>query len=59
MRQHKAEVCKELFGVDTIRTLPTEKRLVLAKTLRSRYNSSPKLLAKMCGLVYDEVKHLL
>lgn len=59
MRQHKTEVCKELFGVDTIRTLPTEKRLILAKVLRSRYNSSPKQLAKMCGLIYNEVKHLL
>lgn len=59
MRQNKAMVCKELFGVETVRTLSTEQRLRLVKTLRSRYDSSPKQLVKMCGLVYDEVKSLL
>jgi hypothetical protein len=31
-------------------------RLRLARTLRSRYNSSIKQIARLAGLVYDEVK---
>lgn len=59
MRQHKTEVCKELFGQETIRSLSTQQRLKLVKVLKSRYNSSPKQIVKMCGLVYDEVKNLI
>ena len=59
MRQHKTEACHELFGTDSIRTLTTAQRLHLAKVLKSRYNSSTKQLARLCGLVYDEVRNLL
>jgi hypothetical protein len=33
-----------------------QQRLRLARTLRSRYNSSIKQIARLAGLVYDEVK---
>ena len=56
MRQHKAEVCRELFGVETIKTLNPAQRLKLAKVLRSRYNCSVKQIVRICGLVYEEVK---
>ena len=59
MRQHKNEVCRELFGVDGIRTLSTTQRLKLARVLKSRYNSSLKQIARLSGLVYPEVKDLL
>ncbi len=59
MRQHKNEVCRELFGVDSIRTLSTEQRLRLAKVLKSRYNSSLKQIIRLSGLIYNEVKELL
>lgn len=59
MRQIKASVCMELFGVETVRSLTTDQRLKLTRTLRHRYSSSPKQLVKMCGLKYDEVKDLL
>ena len=42
MRQHKNELCQELFGTKSIKGLDTQQRLRLAKTLRSRYNSSIK-----------------
>ena len=56
MRQHKNEVCRELFGVNTVKGLSTEQRLRLARTLRSRYNSSIKQIVRLSGLVYEEVK---
>ena len=59
MRQHKNETCRELFGVDSIRTLSTEQRLRLAKVLKSRYNSSLKQIIRLSGLVYTEAKDLL
>lgn len=59
LRQHKGEVCYELFGVGSIRTLTTAQRLQLARTLKARYNSSPKQLARVCGLIYNEVKTML
>lgn len=59
MRQHKTETCTELFGTHSIRTLTTAQRLHLAKVLKARYNSSTKQLARLCGLVYDEVRNLL
>ena len=59
LHQHKRELCKAKFGVDTIRTLSTKERLLLAKTLKSRYNCSSRQIAKVCGLIYDEVKSML
>ena len=59
MRQHKNEVCQELFGTPGIKGLNTQQRLRLARTLRARYNSSSKQVIRLCGLVYDEVKDLL
>ena len=59
MRQHKKEVCQELYHVDNVKTLTTDQRLKLARTLRSRFNSSPRQIADLCGLVYEEVKDRL
>jgi REP element-mobilizing transposase RayT len=59
MRQHKNEVCRELFGTESIRSLSTEQRLRLAKVLKSRYNSSLKQIIRLSGLRYEEVKSLL
>ena len=59
MRQHKNEVCRELFGTENIRTLSTEQRLRLAKVLKSRYNSSLKQIIRLSGLRYEEAKGLL
>ena len=59
MRQHKNEICQELFGTDNIRTLTTEQRLRLAKVLKSRYNSSLKQIIRLSGLRYEEAKNLL
>lgn len=59
MRQHKTEVCRELYGVSSIRALNTSQRLQLAKALKARFNSSPKQVARLCGLIYSEVKNML
>ncbi len=59
MRQHKTEVCCELFGAHSIRSLTTAQRLHLAKVLKARYNSSTKQLARLCGLVYEEVRDMI
>jgi len=59
LQQHKMELCREKFGVETIRSLSTRQRLILAKLLLSQFNCSPKQVAKSCGLVFDEVKSLL
>ena len=59
MRQHKNEVCQELFGTSSIKGLDTRQRIRLAKTLKSRYDSSVKQIARLTGLVYEEVKDLI
>lgn len=59
MRQHRDEICQELFGHSETRRLNSSERLKLAKVLRHRYNSSVKQVTRLCGLVYDEVKDLL
>ena len=59
MRQHRDEICQELFGHSETRRLNSSERLKLAKVLRHRYNSSVKQVTRLCGLVYDEVKGLL
>ena len=59
MRQHKKEVCGELFGTHSVKRLSTPQRLRLARTLRSRFNSSIKQIVRLSGLVYEEVKDLI
>lgn len=59
MRQHKKEVCKELFGTTEIKKLDTRQRIHLARTLWARFNSSKKQIIRLCGLVYEEAKDLI
>ena len=59
MRQNKRQMCRELFGTDSVKGLDTVSRLKLARALRSRYNSSVKQIVRLCGLVYDEVKDMI
>ena len=59
MRQYRDEICHELFQVATIRMLDVKQRLRMAKVIRSRYNSSLKQIARLCGLLYSEVKDLV
>ena len=59
MRQHRKEVCAELFGTESIRSLSTAQRLKVARRLKSNYDSSPKQICKLCGLIFCEVKDLL
>lgn len=59
MRQHRNEICLELFGKEKLQSLTAKERIVLAKTLRSRYCSSQKQVARLCGLIYEEVKSMI
>lgn len=55
MRQHKRVLLKELFGVESSNTLNTQQRIRLGKELRRRFNSSPKQIARLCGLSQDDL----
>lgn len=59
MRQHKAELCRRMFGTESSRGLDMARRMMLAKKLKSTYNSSSRQIARLCGLVYDEVRDIL
>ena len=59
MRQHRKELCREMFGTESLAGLDTVRRLKLARALKSRYNSSTKQIARVCGLVYEEVRDRL
>lgn len=59
MRQHRKELGMELFGESSLKNMSASQRLKLARTLRSRYGSSARQVARVCGLVYDEVMELI
>ena len=57
--QKRNEICREQFGVTSTRTLTTEQRILLAKILRRKYNSSIKQIIRLCGLIYEEAKKFI
>lgn len=59
LRQCRNEMCMEMFGRTAMNSLKTQQRIALARAMRRKYNSSPKQIAKACGLVFDEVKDLI
>lgn len=59
LRQHRDEICLALFNTDTIRNLTPQQRLQLARAIKSKLNSSPKQICRLCGLIYPEIKDLL
>lgn len=59
MRQHRNEMCRTLFGEVSVRNLDTSQRILLAKTMRGRFNCSIKQISRICGLLYAEVKEMI
>ena len=59
MRQHKNELCLSMLGTKSIKKLDTKQRIHLARAMKARYNSSLKQIARLSGLVYDEVRNML
>lgn len=59
LRQRRNELCSATFGTESIRSLDTAGRLILARKLKSLYNSSPKQIIRICGLKYSEASNLL
>jgi len=58
LQQHKTKLCREKFGVESIRSLSTGQRLILAKLILAQFNCSPKQVSRSCGLIFDEVKSM-
>lgn len=58
MRNNRRILLQEKFGVSELLGLSMEQRISLARSMRARYNCSPKQIAKLCGLVYEEVKSI-
>ncbi|MBR5724288.1 MAG: hypothetical protein IKX62_02795 [Bacteroidales bacterium] len=59
LREHRSRISLELFGKAGTRELSTTQRLRLAKELRRRFNSSPKQVARLVGLKFEQVESLL
>ena len=59
MRDNRRMISQEMFGVTELRGLSMRQRVQLARRLKAQYNCSPKQIAKLCGLVYNEVIDLL
>lgn len=59
LRQHKNELCMELFGKTSLKNLSTSDRIMLAKKLKSKYNSSTKQIARVCGLNYEDAGKII
>ena len=55
MRENRRIISQKMFGEANLRNLNMAQRIQLARRMRSQYNSSPKQIAKVCGLVYNEV----
>lgn len=59
MRQHRNEISLEIFGRSDIRNLDVSQRLRLAQTLKSRYRSSDKQIARICCLSFKQFGGLI
>jgi len=59
MRENRNTLSLEMFGIKQISVLDTSQRIMLAKALKRKFNSSTKQIAKLCGLKYEEVSNLL
>ena len=59
LRQHRDDMCQELFGTSSIRILDMTQRVRLAKGLREKYNCSLKQIARVCCVAYDELLKIL
>lgn len=59
LKQHRDEQSLQMFGSAGLRGLDTKQRILLARRLKSMYNSSAKQIVRLCGLVYEEVKNFV
>ena len=59
LRQHRDEICREMFREVRVGGLDAAQRFRLARVIRSRYLCSPKQIAHLCGLKEDELEPLL
>ncbi len=59
LRDFRNALCLELFNSQSVRGLKMEQRIKLAKVMKSKYNCSTKQIARVCGLIYEQVKDML
>lgn len=59
LRNYRRQLSLKHFGKTELRSLDVSQRLRLAKMMKGMYNSSSKQIARVCGLVYDEVREFL
>lgn len=59
LRNYRRQLSLKYFGKTELRSLDVSQRLRLAKIMKAKYNSSSKQIARVCGLVYDEVRDYL
>ena len=59
LRQYRNEIVCQLFGLTNPHSLNTQQRIHLARTLHAKYNCSAKQIARVSGLIYNEVKDLI
>ena len=59
LRKYREDVCDELFHTRGLRMLDVRQRVRVAKVLKGRYRCSVRQVARVCGLLYDEVKGVM
>ena len=59
LRKYREDVCDELFHTRGLRMLDIPQRIKVAQILKVRYRCSVKQVARVCGLLYDEVKGIM
>ena len=59
LRKYREDVCDELFHTRGLRMLDVRQRVKVAKVLKGRYRCSVRQVARVCGLLYDEVKGIM
>lgn len=59
LRQHRNEMCMELFGTSSIRSLNVPLRVKLAMGLRHKYNCSLKQIARVCCVAFEDLRKIL
>ena len=59
LRQHRREICQEIFSQKSIRELNIEERIKIGRIIKHRFKCSTKQICRVCGLIYEDVKDLI
>lgn len=59
LRQHRKEICQEIFGQKSMKELDVAERLKIGRIIKFRFKCSVKQICRVCGLIYEDVKDIL